>query len=418
MGVCCIQSEETVKGTEWDSLASFDNLPKVKVVEDFNIPNPRSLEQIRRQITSTYEIRDSLPLEFERECTVLQNESERLSRATQASVDPEEFSFSQVINQISDPKIRRAVAKEFKREATPIVKKHGVFMCRSFSLYHRKRDELVGPYQVHIENYNPEWKTKAIEVVNLIKSLGCAKEWKVEHIGSTAVPNLCAKPIIDIMITIPSANGFTNAIDDFLREQRGLELDIRIGFKCKAPGSNEDWAFFQVPKKKNPVSGLNEVNIHLFADDSRNAWEKRVFRDYLSSPEGAALRDDYGKVKMDLMKKLSRNEFSVSEYAMKKNEIVTKILQEGFKWGGIDYRPLSTTSRSSVIFMRDSMLQNVKSVGSSPISLKSSSGSALELSVGLRAVAPQHSGDLHNRFSGVAMPKEVGKSTSNIEVLF
>jgi len=274
MGSCCSKNKPGSRSI----LASCSSFEVGWEGEDvFHFDDTKSLFQIRRGFTSTFEIRECLPSEFKRACTTLKSESEFLSRATQASVDPEEFSLTQVINQILDPKIRRAVTKEIKKQSKSIIKKHGVHFCKSYSLYHRKRDELIAPYEVRIESYNTQWKINAAAVVQMIKRLRCAKWWKVEHIGSTSVPGLCAKPILDIMITIPSVNGFAKAVDDFLREQKTLELDIRIGFKSKAPGSNDDWGFFQVPKNINAVGGINEVNIHLFADKTRNAQRKEYF---------------------------------------------------------------------------------------------------------------------------------------------
>jgi len=420
MGLCCTK-DFSGNRRALTSCSTLQDTPNVKDVDVFNIEDTRSLFQIRRGFTITFEIRENLPSEFERACTTLKFESECLSMVTQASVDPEAFSLAQAINQILDPTIRRAVTKKFKNESKAITKKHGIYFCKSYSLYHRKRDELIAPYEVHIESYNTQWKTNAAAVVQMIKLLSCAKEWKVEHIGSTAVPGLCAKPVLDIMITIPSVNGFAKAVDDFLREQKNLELDIRIGFKSKAPGSNDDWGFFQVPKNINAVGGINEVNIHLLADKTLNAQEKRVFRDYLCSSEGVELRDEYGKVKMELMKKLERNEFSVSEYAKQKNDIVAKILKAGFKWGGIGYWPPSTTSRNSVNVICQNMNQQhmnkSKDIVLPAITLGTLNSSSPRISSSMldastfQLLSPA-SGDLHHQFSGICMPQELNKSMS------
>jgi len=55
------------------------------------------------------------------------------------------------------------------------------------------------PEQIIIEDYNPDWpKMFEAERDNIFKAL--ENRVSIEHIGSTAVPGLAAKPIIDIMI--------------------------------------------------------------------------------------------------------------------------------------------------------------------------------------------------------------------------
>ena len=60
---------------------------------------------------------------------------------------------------------------------------------------------------VLIVDYNPQWavlfKKEKDQILNVIGHIIV----EIEHIGSTAVPNLGAKPIIDIMVAIPSSRG-------------------------------------------------------------------------------------------------------------------------------------------------------------------------------------------------------------------
>jgi len=117
---------------------------------------------------------------------------------------------------------------------------------------------------------------------------------------------------------------------------------------------------------------------------------------------------------MELVKKLKRNEFSVSEYAKHKNEIVAKILKAGFKWGGVSYWPPSTTGRSSLILMSDNM-NTSKGQALSEITLGTINSSSCGFS---SCVLDAHnlqspsgaSGDLHHQFTGISMPKEIDKS--------
>ncbi len=77
------------------------------------------------------------------------------------------------------------------------------------------------PYPAVIENYDPNWPLTFVEerqeLVRLIGDLAIA----IEHIGSTAVPGLCAKPIIDIMVGL-------HRFDDASRTMEPLK---QIGYR-------------------------------------------------------------------------------------------------------------------------------------------------------------------------------------------
>ena len=60
---------------------------------------------------------------------------------------------------------------------------------------------------VKIENFNPTWIRQGLyEVQQLLSLLSPFGVYEVEHIGSTAIPTLPSKPILDLMAIIPSLN--------------------------------------------------------------------------------------------------------------------------------------------------------------------------------------------------------------------
>jgi GrpB-like predicted nucleotidyltransferase (UPF0157 family) len=62
-------------------------------------------------------------------------------------------------------------------------------------------DDLDEP--VHIIDYRPQWATEAVaEAARIAKAIGRPVA-DVEHIGSTAVVGLAAKPIVDLMVGVP-----------------------------------------------------------------------------------------------------------------------------------------------------------------------------------------------------------------------
>jgi len=211
----------------------------------------------------------------------------------------------------------------------------GVMVCNSFQQYHLRRDDIIStPYEIHLEEYSKNWARDAAEVCKWLEGMDCCKKYwhKVQHIGSTSIPDMVAKPIIDIMITLTEEDKFKEAIDEFLREQFEIKkLPVKIGFTGKAPFSNDNWGFFQVPRQWAEKIGICEVNIHIFHKNSTNALEKNLFRNYLTSSEGHELKKEYCEIKRKLMEELNGG-LKVADYALRKNEIVSKILDKAYLW--------------------------------------------------------------------------------------
>jgi len=70
--------------------------------------------------------------------------------------------------------------------------------------------------KVKLVKYDPEWKSLfEIEKEKLIKIIN-SKEIKVEHIGSTSIPDIYSKPIIDIMIGVEEDKQLNNNINSII----------------------------------------------------------------------------------------------------------------------------------------------------------------------------------------------------------
>jgi len=251
-----------------------------------------------------------------------------------ASPDPEIINFSKSdgwdLGNVGARRYENSLGK-FSKKSTTLG--FGVLLCTSFREYHSKREKIM-QYKIDLKEYDEKWQKDAIRVRSLLKGLDKSKYYsKVEHIGSTSIPNMVAKPIIDMMITINNPDDFIPAIDEFLREQSKIKdaLPIKIGFIDKSPFTEDDWGFFQVPNCSAAKSRLCETNIHIFAKNTQSALEKTLFRDFLISDKGADLRKEYCDLKRQLVVELEKG-LRVSEYALRKNKIVGQILNQAQKW--------------------------------------------------------------------------------------
>jgi GrpB-like predicted nucleotidyltransferase (UPF0157 family) len=139
--------------------------------------------------------------------------------------------------------------------------------------------ERPEPEPIEIVVYDEKWpQLFAAWRERLANALG-ATAIRIEHVGSTAVPGLPAKPIIDIQISV----------DDLEEESRYVPPIEALGVQLRSRGI--DWRFFR------PFTGLpRDVHVHVCAVGSE--WEKRhlLFRDYLRADAHA--REAYTRAKL------------------------------------------------------------------------------------------------------------------------
>lgn len=166
---------------------------------------------------------------------------------------------------------------------------------------------------VRLEPYNPEWqKLFEIEKSALQKILN-NKFIATEHIGSTAIPGLKAKPILDLMLAIPDLNDW----ESFKEPLAKLDYEFRRDFR-----SEQGHILF--------VKGPEENRTHYLKITEPNSdfWTEHIlFRDYLiNNPQ---YREEYQKLKENLFDAHSDNR---EPYTKGKEEFVRKILKlAGFK---------------------------------------------------------------------------------------
>jgi len=137
---------------------------------------------------------------------------------------------------------------------------------------------------IEVVDYDESWPSRyEVEADRLREALG-GVAIRVEHVGSTSVPGLAAKPTIDIQLSVPSFEP-----DDLYR----VPLE-RLGYEQFPDPATPEHRIFVLPKGGGP----REVNLHVCEVGSE--WERRhiAFRDRLRA-DGVA-RDEYASLKREL----------------------------------------------------------------------------------------------------------------------
>lgn len=168
---------------------------------------------------------------------------------------------------------------------------------------------------VTVESYNPEWSSWFEKLSDFLQSGLREYAVRIEHVGSTAVPGMIAKPIIDIDVVIQKSH--------FEKTKTCLE---EIGYSHLGDlGIAEREAFDLVDielRRQFPPH-------HLYVCDTEsNELHRHIaFREYLRAHPDAA--DEYSTIKLDLVKRHSGNR---EKYIQGKDSQVRKILEAALQW--------------------------------------------------------------------------------------
>jgi GrpB-like predicted nucleotidyltransferase (UPF0157 family) len=152
--------------------------------------------------------------------------------------------------------------------------------------------------------YDSRWPELFIREASRVRAALGSLAIRVEHVGSTSVPGLAAKPIIDIVLVVPDSadeRAYVPAL-----ESAGYVLHLR----------EPDW--FEHRMLNGPDTA---VNLHVFSAGATEIDRVLLFRDWLR--EHKSDRADYLAVKRELARRSWRH---VQHYADAKSAIVREIL--------------------------------------------------------------------------------------------
>lgn len=131
--------------------------------------------------------------------------------------------------------------------------------------------------------YDPDWpRMFEEEKAHLLGCLLPHRVRRIEHFGSTAVPGLAAKPIVDILVEATDLSETRRRIVPILEEQ-GYEYFWR-------PTYGEDQPPFYAWFIKRNLAGMRSHHIHMVEAHHSEHWERLLFRDFLIAHPGVALQ--------------------------------------------------------------------------------------------------------------------------------
>ena len=157
---------------------------------------------------------------------------------------------------------------------------------------------------VHVAPASPDWPRQYAAVAARVRAALGGLSVAVEHAGSTSVPGLAAKPIIDVLLLVPDPSDEAAYVPGL--EAAGFLLYLR------EPG----WHQHRLLRGTEP-----DVNLHVFGEGSEEAERMLLFRDRLRSHPDE--RERYERTKRELA---ARRWTHVQDYAEAKSAVVEEII--------------------------------------------------------------------------------------------
>jgi len=132
-----------------------------------------------------------------------------------------------------------------------------------------------------VVDYDPAWTQRFAEVGSALRSQLGPKALRIDHIGSTSVPGLAAKDVIDVQVTVlrlSDADDWPDALVSGLMRRPAITRDH---VPASVPSARADW-------EKRYWSAPGAVHAHVREDGRLNQRYALLFRDYLRSDAAAA----------------------------------------------------------------------------------------------------------------------------------
>lgn len=165
--------------------------------------------------------------------------------------------------------------------------------------------------KVDVVSYNPQWPVHFVAEETQLRSVLDHCLLAVHHIGSTSVPGLAAKPIIDIMLEVSSL--------DRLDEQNG-QMEV-LGYEAMGECGIARRRYF----RKGGDERTHQIHAFLQGDD--HVRRHLAFRDYLRA-HPAACRE-YAELKQALAASCQHD---IERYCAGKNAFVKEHETRALRW--------------------------------------------------------------------------------------
>lgn len=174
------------------------------------------------------------------------------------------------------------------------------------------KENIPEQRKVVLEEHNPEWLILAEQEKKKLLSQLPIEIIEIYHIGSTSIPGIKAKPILDFVVEV-------GQMKDLLDSQ---DILIRLGYTPKGESGIPGRQFFT-----KDTNGSRSHHLHAFETGHPDIIRHIAFRDYLrSNPEAAR---EYEELKEELAQKFPKKS---GDYTEAKSDFILTMDQVARSW--------------------------------------------------------------------------------------
>lgn len=166
---------------------------------------------------------------------------------------------------------------------------------------------------VDVEQHNIEWKTSAQELIDNLKNILKDDIIDAQHIGSTSIKSICAKPIIDIVVGVSDFDKIMQHNEELLRNGIVYRREDHPGQHLYVCGDLEN--------------DIQTHYIHVVIFESKAWYNYLNMRDYLNAHEEDAKK--YSDLKKQLAKEYPEDRIA---YTNSKSAFIEMILRKADEW--------------------------------------------------------------------------------------
>jgi len=167
--------------------------------------------------------------------------------------------------------------------------------------------------KVEVVPYNPVWRGTFEEEATHVAAVLGDNVVAVHHIGSTAIPTIHAKPIIDMLVEVR----------DITKVDECSLVMHALGYESMGEFGMAGRRFF----RKENDTGIRTHHVHTFAVDSAEVERHLAFRDYLRVHADDAQR--YSKLKQDLAQQYQHD---IEGYRDGKDAFIKDMQEKAVAW--------------------------------------------------------------------------------------
>ena len=170
---------------------------------------------------------------------------------------------------------------------------------------------------IDVTGPDPAWPQQYAGLAAQIREALGWRVMQLEHVGSTSVPGLAAKPIIDIDLMVADPG----------RERDYVPALTAIGFRLVI---REPWWYGH---RMLRADGPPACNLHVFGADSPELIRNQLFRDWLRG--NPADRDRYAAAKREAASAANAGGEHVMQYNARKQQVIREIYHRAFTAAGL-----------------------------------------------------------------------------------